>query len=54
MRTQHNTDRILSDADDVSLTELKKDIRKRDKKRLIERCTEKVPLLVEVNKRGRY
>ena len=43
------TDRILSGADEVNVTELKREIRKHDKKRLIERCIHKAPLLVEVS-----
>ena len=37
------TDRILSNADEVSTSELKKEIRKCDKKRLSERCAKKAP-----------
>ena len=31
---------------------MKNDIRKRDKARLVRKCTNKAPLIVEVNRRG--
>ena len=46
------TKRILSDVDEVSANELKKEIKKRDKKRLLEKCSVKAPLLVEINQKG--
>ena len=46
------TDRLLGDADEVSMSELKKEIRRCDRERLSGRCAKKAPLLVEVNKSG--
>ena len=46
------TDRLLGDADEVSMSELKKEIRRCDRERLSGRCAKKAPLLVEVNRSG--
>ena len=46
------TDKLLTNADEVVLREMKNDIRKRDKARLVRKCTTKAPLIVEVNRRG--
>ena len=46
------TDKLLTNADEVGLREMKNDIRKCDKARLVRKCTTKAPLIVEVNRRG--
>ena len=44
------TDKLLTNADEVGLRTII--IRKRDKARLVRKCTTKAPLIVEVNRRG--
>ena len=44
------TDELLSGAESVDLRDVRKEIRKRDREKMLEKCAEKSQLIVEVGK----